>query len=163
MDPGSISVDSWVPDSEGGGSLTFEFLHGDSDDNVLFFSVSSEPIIFDIIGLEFDTTVLSASVVSDPDGIVWGGIVMNSVVAGMVVDFDTASTAIFKVQTASTPTSLNVWRGYRDPELVASARFRTDLRTDLGDTVATPEPTAALVFAAGLVVVGSATRRRAKA
>jgi hypothetical protein len=162
-----MNPDPVVIGSATGGSLSFSLVSGDSDTNLFLFSVTSDPIVFDVLSLEFDTQVFDAGVVDDPDGIIMAGFFSNSAVTGFVVDFHTESTATFYVQTESTPTSMSVWQGYMDPQLVASASFTlgsTSFQEHLGDSASVmPEPTAALVFAAGLVIVGSATRRRGSA
>jgi hypothetical protein len=158
--------------------------HGDSETNILQFtaegaggcgwgcgSVAIAAIVFD------DVSVLSAT---DVDGgflsagnVVRGIVTPGGAVAGLLIDFGAPNSESFTLTLSATPTTATLYALNLDhlddvqskDDIHANIKDSTTLRfvtagTSGGPGAAVPEPSAALVFAAGLLVVHSRLRRR---
>jgi hypothetical protein len=159
------------------GTFTLSLASGDTSDNSLVFDLlgSDQTGFFPTSGLAalvFDgTSVVSASEISDPDNLIWGlSVPGTGVVAGVLVDFGTASEATFQVLLSSAPTTATIYSLnltstsslYDSTSWQRLAIEKTQVSFSPGGASApVPEPAAALCFASGLALVASRLRRRA--
>jgi hypothetical protein len=147
MLPGSV-----VLDSVAGGSIEYTLAASNDAGDILVFDVATTPNVFDTITLAFDAVVIGGGEISDPDD----ALVANLpaiVDQQLLVDFFGPSTARFWVALSNAPTQLAFFQNLDFRRPAATASFSGDAQV--------PEPGAALVFGAGLLVVLSAFRRRA--
>jgi hypothetical protein len=171
MDPGAVTI------SGVGNDFTLALDSGDTSDNRLTFSITGGGGwgVLDFMpstGLAamifHGVSVLDAGEISDPDGVINGISIPDlGTVAAILIDRFSPSTASFFVQTSATPTIATIYGlGVGDfgdvtciggvfDNIVDAKRVRFGAP---GSQV--PEPTAALVFAVGFLVVQASCRRR---
>lgn len=146
------------------GTFTLSLESGDTSDNTLVFGITgsnpSGPLpAAGVATLIFSgTSILSATELSDPDGMVSGLALPGSgTLVGLLIDFGAPSEATIRVRLSSTPTTATV--------TMVQSLFRVSKTTLTfssaggGGGAAIPEPSAALCFAAGLLLVGARLRR----
>jgi hypothetical protein len=172
MDPGAVTI------SGVGNDFTLALDSGDTSDNRLEFSVAggggwgfldSMPSEVLAVVVFHDVSVLSAGELGSPYNNIIDGISIPDMdtVAAILIDRFSPSTASFFVETSATPTIATIYGlnvgDFGDVTCVGdvfgnivgstTVRFGTP-----GSQV--PEPTAALVFAVGFLVVQAGCRRR---
>ena len=149
---------------------------GDSDTNVLDFriqgtgghSVAVAAIVFD------GASVISASDTTsgffNSSNVVRGLIMPQGAVAGLLIDFGAPNSEAFSLTLSATPTTATLYALNLDN--LGEIRSHDDIRANILDstelrfrTIGTPsapmpEPSAALVFATGLLIAQSRIRRR---
>jgi hypothetical protein len=159
------------------GTFTLSLASGDTSTNSLEFDLlgSDQTGFFPTTGLAaivFDgTSVVSATELSDPDNLIYGlSIPGTGVVAGVLVDFGTASEATFQVVLGSTPTTATIYSlnlkststlyDSTSWQRLAIEKVQVSFSSADGASAPVPEPAAALCFASGLALVASRLRRR---
>ncbi|MDJ0864552.1 MAG: hypothetical protein QNK03_00490 [Myxococcota bacterium] len=171
MDPDPASVRSVL-----GGEISITLDSGDTIDNVLTFTLQTVPRVLDLAAIVFDDAeVLGVEVLSDPDRILPLGIVdfpaLDSV-AGTLIDLRSGeSSAQFAVTLGSTPTSARLltlnggFGGLGEIRSLEDVRDLSFIATETltfsapGSLPATPEPSAALLFACGIWIAQRRCRR----
>jgi hypothetical protein len=171
MDPGAVTVSGL------GNDFTLALDSGDTSDNRLNFSIAGgggwgatgfAPSMGLAAMIFHGVSVLSAGEISDPDHVINGiSIPEMGTVAALLIDGFSPSSASFFVETSATPTIATIYGlSLGDIGQIAcigdvfgnildskTVRFSAP-----GSQV--PEPTAALVFAVGFLVVQAGCRRR---
>jgi hypothetical protein len=162
-----------------GSNFTLRLDSGDSDTNILNFtatgggctdclSVAVAVILFD------DVSVLSASDSAggmfNPDNVVRSIVTPDGAVAGLLVDFGDPNSESFSLTLNGTPTTATLYAlNFSDISQIESSahmlanvldKTRLTFSTDSGGVAPMPEPSAALVFGAGLLVAHAGIRRR---
>jgi len=155
---------------------------GDSITNILNFTAEGAGGTSVAVGallFHDGVSVLSASDstggLMNPDNVVSGLVTPGGAVAGLLVDFGDPSSESFSLQLDGTPTTATLYALNADnikeftsnKEFLKNALDRTELRFSTGSSepgggpsTAVPEPSAALIFAAGLLVAQAGIRRR---
>jgi hypothetical protein len=164
-----------------GSNFSLRLDSGDSDTNILNFtatgggctdclSVAVAAILFDDVSVLSATD--SAGGMFNPDNVVRGIVTPEGAVAGLLVDFGDPNSESFSLTLNGTPTTATLYAlDFRDvgeieskAHMLANALDKTRLTfsTGTGSTSAAPvpEPSAALIFAAGLLVAQAGIRRR---
>jgi hypothetical protein len=152
------------------GSFELSLQSGETATNTLVFKIEGNPPAMGVAAIVFDgATILSASELSDPDGLLSGlAVPATGVAAGVLIDFTGKDPAVFQLALSTTPTTATVYSLnltgtstlYRSSSWQSFAIEKTDLRFSTGSTTALPEPGAALCFATGLAFVASRLRRQ---
>jgi hypothetical protein len=162
-----------------GSNFTLRLDSGDSDTNILNFtatgggctdclSVAVAAILFDDVSVLSATD--SAGGMFNPDNVVRGIVTPDGAVAGLLVDFGDPNSESFSLTLNGTPTTATLYAlDFRDVRQIESSahmlanvldKTRLTFSTDTGSVAAVPEPSAALVFGAGLLVAHAGIRRR---
>lgn len=161
MTPGSASIDGF------GGDFSLALTSGDTTDNILHFSVSgSGGMSLGAAALVFDgVDLLAVGETSDPHGLLTGlSIPSYGTVGGLLVDFGSASTASFYVQTSGVVTTATLYSLSTNGGSLSRASCGDILDRQMLSFASAeqpvPEPSAAVVFSVGLLVLSRFSRRR---
>lgn len=162
-----------------GSNFSLRLDSGDSDTNILNFtatgggctdcmSVAVAAIVFDDVSVL--TAVDSVGGRFDPNNVVRSVVTPGGAVAGLLVDFGDPTSESFSLTLSGTPTTATLFAlNFSDvrqigskTDILASILDKTRLKFSTGrESVApVPEPSAALVFAAGLLIAQAGIHRR---
>lgn len=158
------------------GTFTLSLTSGDTSNNTLVFGIEgsnpSGPLpAAGVATLIFSgTSIISATELSDPDGMVSGiALPGSNKLVGLLIDFGAPSQAAIRVRLSSLPTTATVTMVQNTFKVAKTTLTFTPHYpptppvhtppTHGGGGAAIPEPSAALCFGAGLALIGSRLRR----